>query len=112
MKTIRIYARKKTITMKSDKTTKDIMEYSYTKDGEKFFQVKFKLECEKQPKQSGYYLLDVNENDLSIQHSKPQEKFTPNDVLWIGNVVDFRQDIEYEKELESKRLKEIKALFD
>lgn len=112
MKTLRILTRVKNITLKGTDQKKDICEYSYTPNGETWYQVKFKQECEKQPKTAGYYLVDVDETkDLSIQKMKAQEKFKPNDVLWIANVIDFKRDVDYEKELEAKRLEEIKNLF-
>lgn len=87
--------------------------WSYTKDGETYYEVKFTQECTTQPKKPGYWLLTLNPKDCSIQHrkSKKDDLFKPNDVLWIDNVIDCKHDEEYEKLVAQRRLEEVNDIL-
>ena len=112
MRTIRIFARKKEIVTKREGELKDIMEFSYTKDGETFYQVKLTKEVKKFPNETGYYLIDVEDENMTLKETKSREMFKPNDIIWVSKINNFKRDTEYEKQLRDEQTKIIKKLFD
>ena len=106
MKTIRIFGRER-----KDTDGKSFIAFSYTKDGDTFYQVKFKKDCASTPKKAGYWLIDIEPKDCNIQKRKAQEGFKPNDVLWIDNCSNVRVDKDYENELRERHEKEMADFF-
>ena len=109
-KTIRIYGKEKTVENEGKKNK--FVSFSYTKDGEKFFQVKFNQDCENVPKQAGYWLITVDTEDVSKQKGKINANGNKNnDILWIRNIIKKSKDEEYEKAVAEKRSKEIEDIL-
>lgn len=109
-KTIRIYGKEKSV--EKDGKTLKFVSFSYTKDGETFYQVKFNQDCENVPKQSGYWLITVDTEDVSKQKGKINSNGNKNnDILWIRNIIKKSKDEEYEKAVTEKRAKEIEDIL-
>lgn len=108
MKQIRIFARQ----VRTDKGLV-FLKFSFTKDGEKFYDVKFNKTCELIPQGQGYWLLDLESINMNIQKVKKSKdsKFIPNDVLWIKKVSKCVKDEAHEKEVEENRRAEIEAIL-
>lgn len=105
-KIIRIYGKDKEV--ENDGVKNKFVSFSYTKDGVKFFQVKFNQECENVPKKSGYWLITINPEDVSIQKGKINSNGNKNnDILWIRNIIKKEKDTAYEKEVADRKAKEI-----
>ena len=107
---IRLYAMEK-----KTNDGKSFVTWSYTKNGEKFYEVHFTKGCAI-PQKRGYYLAKVNVADVNIKKSKPRSfmddngvvtTIQPNDKMWIKKVISIVSDEEYEKEIETKRLNEV-----
>ena len=98
LRTIRIFGRDVNI----DEKTK-FVRWSYTNDGKKFYQVKFMQECEKCPKKSGYYLIKVKPENVSLQKGKKRENFQQDDTLWIKQCEDFVKDEAYQAKREAEQ---------
>lgn len=103
--TIRVYTRE--LSMKDD-SKKKFVTHSYTKDGVKFYQVKFGLTAIASPKTKGYWLVELEKETCSIQPSKIDGR---NDILWIHDVYSVVKDEEYEKELEERRQRQLDDVF-
>lgn len=109
-RTIRIYGREKSV--EKDGKTLKFVSFSYTKDGVTFYQVKFNQDCENVPKQSGYWLITVNPEDVSKQKGKTNSNGNKNnDILWIANIISKTKDTVYEKEVAEKRAEEINNIL-
>lgn len=109
-KTIRIYGKEKTVENEGKKNK--FVSFSYTKDGEVFYQVKFNQDCENVPKQAGYWLITVDTEDVSKQKGKLNSNGNKNnDILWIRNIIKKSKDEEYEKAVAEKRSKEIEDIL-
>ena len=106
MKTIRVFGRER-----KNSDGKKFVAYSYTKDGNEFYQVKFRKECTSAPKKTGYWLIDIEPKDCNIQVRKAQEGFKPNDVLWVSECTNIRPDTAYEAEVRARREKEMADFF-
>lgn len=115
IKKIRVYA--------SEKKTLDgqntFIKWSYTKDGETFFEVKFTKKCAI-PQEKGYYLLEADSKDINIKKTK-EKTYTddngvvttvkPNNILWFKAIKSITRDEVYEAELEAKREAEVNELL-
>lgn len=111
IKKFRVYAR--------EVETKDGKKYitcSYTKEGERFYDVKFTRTCEKVVKFPGYFLIEADTKDISKEKGKRYEvngnSFIHNDIIWIKNAISVERDTAYEEELYLKREREIEELFE
>ena len=110
-KTIRIFGKEKTVENEGKKNI--FVSFSYTKDGETFFQVKFNQECENVPKKAGYWKITVDTEDVSIQKGKINKNGNKNnDILWISNILKKEKDEAYEKEVAEKRAKRVQEVLD
>ena len=109
-KTIRIFGKEKTVDNNGVKNT--FVSFSYTKDGERFFQVKFNQECENVPKKAGYWLITLDSEDVSIQKGKINSNGNKNnDILWIRNIAKKVKDEKYEKEVADRKAQEINDIL-
>lgn len=109
-KTIRIFGKEKTVENEGKKNT--FVSFSYTKDGETFYQVKFNQECENVPKKAGYWLIEVDTEDISKQRGKINKNGNKNnDILWISNIISKKKDDDYEKAVAKKRADEINDIL-
>lgn len=109
-KTIRIYGKEKSV--EKDGKTLKFVSFSYTKDGETFYQVKFNQDCENVPKQSGYWLITVDTEDVSKQKGKLNSNGNKNnDILWIANIIKKQKDEAYEAEVAKRRADEIEDII-
>lgn len=106
VKTIRIFGRER-----KDNDGKKFVVYSYTKDGKTFYQLKFRKECTMLPKETGYWLIEVDTNDCQVQRMKANKDFKPNDILWIKNITSVKRDSAYEEVIRAAREQEIEDLF-
>ena len=110
LKTIRIFGKEKQVEQEG-KTLK-FVSFSYTKDGETFYQVKFNQNCENVPKQKGYWLIDVDTEDVSKQKGKVNANGNKNnDILWIANIAKKVKDEKYEAEVAKRRAEEIEEVL-
>lgn len=110
LKTIRIYGKDKTV--EKDGTTLKFVTFSYTKDGETFYQVKFNQDCENVPKKSGYWLVTVDTEDVSIQKGKVNSNGNKNnDILWIANIAKKEKDEAYEAEVAKRKAEKIEEVL-
>lgn len=110
VKTIRIYGKEKVVENEGKKNK--FVSFSYTKDGGTFYQIKFNQDCENVPKQSGYWLIEVDTEDVSKQKGKINSNGNRNnDILWIRNIISKKKDEAYEKEVTEKRTKEIEDIL-
>ena len=81
---------------------------------EKFYKVKFTMDCNEKPAEKGSYYIEVNYADCSIQKGqkyidkKTGEEKVENDILWINKVVKIRKETDEERkeknELKMKRI--------
>lgn len=102
-KTIRIFGKEKQL----DNGVK-FVSFSYTKDGEKFLQVKFNQACDNVPKTSGYWLITVDTEDVSLKKGKKLDNGNrANDILWVSNIIKKAKDAEYEAQVATKRKEEL-----
>ena len=107
MKTLKIYGRA-IETKEGDK----FVQYSYTKDGKTFYQVKFTKDCDFLPNKEGYWAIDVEFGDISIQKSKPNEEGKKlNDTIWVKKFTNFKEDTESKELAAQKRLQELEDLL-
>ena len=83
---------------------------------EKFYKVKFTMDCNEKPSEKGSYYIEVNYADCSIQKGqkyidkKTGEEKVENDILWISKVVDIRKETDEERK-EKNELK-MKKVFE
>lgn len=111
LKTIRIYAKEV-----EKKDGGSFVKWSYTKDGQKFYEVRFTKECAV-PQKRGYYLAVVDKKNVNIKKTKEEVSvnpdtgettiFKPNDIMWIQALESIKADVEYEAELEAQRLADL-----
>ena len=106
-KTIRIYAKQ----VKTEKV--NFLRFSYTKDGKKYYDVKF-MQGSAMPTESGYWLLTVDLNDVNTAKGKKREgsKYEPNDVLWVKRAISLKKDVDFEKQRKEERLTALADLLD
>lgn len=71
------------------------------------FEVKFTRECETTPKGIGFYLIEVDEKDISIQ--QPQKTGWKR-TIWIKKAKSVTKDAFKDEELAQKRMAEIDEL--
>lgn len=106
-KTITIFGKQKT---KKDGKTK-FLTWSYSKElknGERrFFEVKFTQSCELCPKKEGFWKLELDTIDVSIE--KRNGKL--NDILWIKKVENLEVDEQALKDLKEKQAKELEEVL-
>lgn len=80
-----------------------------------YFKVKFKLEAGLPSiKESGYYLLEINANDVSLQNTKFNRKdgsTGTQTIIWISKFSSCTRNIKYEEELEEKKRALINEMF-
>lgn len=105
-KTIRVFGREV-----EDKTGKKFIIFSYTKDGERFYQVKFKRTCLTVPSKRGYWLIKFDTINCQLQKVKAKESFKPNDILWLSETISVKKDEEYEKMRQEKINEALEDLF-
>lgn len=107
IKTIRIYGR-------TVETTdgREYVAFSYTKNGEEFFQIKFNKTCDMIPQSAGYWLVTFDTKDVNKQASKEVNGFKPNDILWIAKIAEVKKDVAYEEQMRAKKQAEIDEMFD
>lgn len=107
-KTLTIYVREK-----ATKEGRRFYTYSYVHNS-KFYDVKFGKACLSRPNSKGYYDIEVDTKDLSVQEKKTivndKEKIT--NILWIKNLINLKVNEEKNAELEAKKLAKINELFD
>ena len=109
-KTIRVFG--KELKTKEGRT---FVKYSYTKDGKKFYDVHFGRQCYV-PSLTGYVLFELNSEEVSIQKgktiiNKKKEEVKTNDILWINKLDKATEDVEYNKQLAEKKLKELEEIL-
>lgn len=97
-KTIRIFGKEV-----STQDGKKFPVYSFTPDGQQFFKVVFTKKCETTPKETGYYLIEVSPNDISIKRGQVVEGKKYNDTMFIDKIVKLTKDVAYEKKAEEQR---------
>lgn len=108
-KTITIFGRE----YQSKDGGKSFISYSYTPDGEKFFKVKFKKECEMTPKKIGYVDITFNTEDVSKQKGKILPNgVKENDTLWYANVTSLKYRDDLNEEARQRKVEEVNALFE
>lgn len=108
MKKIRVYGKEK-----ETEDGKKFVDYSFKNSKDEFYQVKFTKDCTTQPRAKGYFLIEVDEKNINLQHKKQlKDGFKPNDVLWIKEVKSCVEDVDYTRELQEKFLKELDMLLD
>ena len=83
---------------------------------EKFYKVKFTMNCNEKPADKGSYYINVDYADCSVQKGQKfidkktgEEKFG-NDILWISKVLDIRKETDEERK-EKNELK-MKKVFE
>lgn len=96
-KTLNIYGKEYV-----SKSGQKFVAYSYTKDGKKFYRIKFRRDCNSIPNLKGYISLVVDSDYVSIQRAEKGSKL--NDILWIGKVLNYAIN-ETKNEERSERLK-------
>lgn len=79
--------------------------YSFTKDGQKFYDVVFT--SEKKPTSKGYWKITVPKSAISVKRKK-----NFNDIIFINEVIDYNKDVEKEKAYEEQCIKDVEELFD
>lgn len=107
-KSIRVFARE--VHTKDNK--KSFLSYSYTKDGETYYKVKFTRDCQGLPKEQGYYLMEIDTNKTSLE--KVNELYNDkklNDIIWIRELYSCKRDTEYEKDLLEKQKEFLEELL-
>ena len=106
-KTIRIFGKEKQL----DNGVK-FVSFSYTSNGNDFYQVKFNQACDNVPKTSGYWKITVDTQDVSLKKGKKLEDGKrANSILWISNIIKKVKDAEYEAEVKKKREDELNSVL-
>ena len=105
-KTIKIYG--KEYTTKEGNT---FTRYSYTKDGEKFYQIKFTKASHFSATQKGYCLLTIDDDKVSIQKGPTKNGFKQNDIIWVKEVINFEVDKNATQEYNANKQQLIKDLL-
>lgn len=83
---------------------------------EKFYKVKFTMNCNDKPAEKGSYYIEVDYADCNIQKGKKYidkktgEEKVENDILWITKVVKIRKETDEERK-EKNELK-MKKVFE
>ena len=107
MATIRIFGRE----VKCKNSDNVFTKYTYTKNGEDFYDVKFTKECKVKPSGTGYLLIDVDPEDVGIKKVNGEKGKKYNSILFIRNCKNIREDKEYEAEVQVKKLEEVKNVL-
>lgn len=103
---IRVYAKK------VNYQGRYFLSYSFTKNGKKFYDVKFRKEVRELPTGSGFWLVSVPKGMCNISKAKPDKKgHIWNDVIWVQEVVSCVRDEKYEKAREDEKQQELDELF-
>jgi len=104
--------RKLTIYAKTIENQK-FLEYSYINKKGTYYKVKFRMDCNQYPKETGYWKIESNEEDVSLEKGYiSKEGYNVPPTLWIHNVVKFYKDEEAEKRAEENRKKALAEAFD
>ena len=83
---------------------------------EKFYKVKFTMNCNDKPAEKGSYYINVDYADCSVHKGqkyideKAGEEKVENDILWISKVLDIRKETDEERK-EKNELK-MKKVFE
>ena len=85
--------------------------YSYTKDGEKFYQIKFTKDSHFTATQKGYCLLTIDDDNVSIQKGPTKNGYKQNDIIWIKQVIKFEVDKNATEEYNANKQQLIKDLL-
>lgn len=85
-------------------------------NGDSYIQIKFKQECGL-PKftETGYYLLDVNQEDMSLQNKSYITKDGSKGIakiIWLSSFNSCVRNIAFEEELKRKQAEELALLFN
>lgn len=108
VKTIRVYA--KEYTKKEGKGTFFGFLRINGTTGKSTHQVKCKKEAGTLPiHERGYYLIDVEAENVSIQKTK-EETLLP--VIWLAKFANVRKDVDYEAKIKARQEAEVKSLLD
>ena len=107
IKTIRIFGKE----VKNKKDEKTWVKYTYTPNGEDFYEVHFTKDCKVKPSGTGYLLLDVIAENVGIKkvHGEKGKKY--NSIMFISNCSNIREDKEYEDAVKLKKLEEVKNIL-
>lgn len=111
IKTIRVFAKERKA-VKEGATNKFLV-FSYTKDGENFYEVKFTSDCDYRPTKKGYWLVDIDVDYCNIKKHKPdtQTGVVRNSTLWISKCTKAVYDVEYEEIIKEKKQQELESIF-
>lgn len=110
-RTIRVFGRTRQSKPTDGRRPDTFVSYTYTPDGQSFYSVKFTKDCSRRPTKPGYFLLKVDLSNVNIKVDRSDAKYK-HDVLWIKDVIDFKEDTKYAEEVRAKRQKEVEELFD
>lgn len=91
------------------KEGRSFIAYTYTKNGEKYYRVKFTKNCLR-PQIKGYVNLVIDDECVSIQRAKSGEEKL-GDILWIRKTIDSYENEEKNRQSKEKLRKEIEELF-
>ena len=91
------------------KEGRSFISYTYTKNGEKHYRVKFTKNCLR-PQIKGYVNLVIDDECVSIQRAKSGEEKL-GDILWIRKIIDSYENEEKNRKSKEKLRKEIEELF-
>lgn len=86
--------------------------YSFTPNGTEFFKVVFTKKCETTPKETGYYLLEINPNDISIKRGQVVDGKKYNDTMFVDKVYKLSKDTVYEEKAEQQRFDNVMGVLD
>jgi len=106
MKTFRIYA--KEVKIEKDGQTRKFLSYSL-KSGKTFYNVKFRKECTNIPTTKGYYLIEVNEEDVNIAPAKDNSKYQ---TVWVKNLVRYTRDVDFEAKVQAEAKAKCDAVLE
>lgn len=99
----RIYS-KKIVT----KTGQTFYAYSYTRNGEKYWTIKFRKEVNA-PQEQGYFLVETEAKDMNIHIAKKDGY--DRDTIWVKKVNLLVKDDDYLKEKRQEEEKQLNEIF-
>lgn len=108
--TMRVFAK-----ARKNSKGKEFLTYSFTKDGKKFYDVRFRqsIDTHNIPHNVGYWLLTIPKGQANIKKATPDENGKLwNDIIWVKECVKCVEDEEYEKKREQERNQEVDDLLD
>lgn len=108
LRTLRIFGKEVTAKEKGNKFNV----YSFTPNGEDYYKIVFTKKCETTPKETGYYLIQVDANDISIKRGKVVDGVKYNDTMFIDKILKLQKDTEYEKKAEQQRFEKVMGVLD